>query len=583
MSDVVVLKPGAATADRTRPVRRVSSSLLVSRLWTLSLVLILAFLVLYPIAMLVAGAFTEPGAIGAYGDFTLANFVELFSEPIVYQAVYNTLFICAASTIVAVAIGLLFAWITARTDTPMIGLIEMAGIMPLFLPPLVAGIAWSFLGSPTTGLINVFLNAMGFEWRVNVYSYAGMIFVFGMYYSPYVYMFAHAALANVDASLEEAANVVGAGTLRTILTITFPLVLPAILSGGLLAFIVMMGTYGIPGALGTPARIPLLTTYMYQLVSSSPPRYNTVAAVAILLLLITATLVFVKQRLLSGRSFATIGGKGFKARRTPLGRWKWLTLSFALLYIFLVAVLPTLALAVGAFRRFMFIPDVSALFDWSQYGVAHFYSLFRNPTTMRSLVNTLELGIITIVVGGVLSFSIAYTIYRTRIAGRQTIEILSSLSVAIPSLVIGVAYLWAWIGLPGGLYGTIWILALALVARFLPDAVQSLSTSLMQIHRDLEEASWICGRGYAATIAAIVLPLSRPGLISTSTLLFILAIRELGSTLFLYTSLTMPMAMLLLQYFESGNISMTAAFCIVQIGLLLIATLGARMLSGKRI
>ena len=145
---------------------------------------------------------------------------------------------------------------------------------------------------------------------------------------------------------------------------------------------------------------------------------------------------------------------------------------------------------------------------------------------------------------------------------------ISTLPVAIPGLVIGVAYLWAWIGLPGGLYGTIWILALAFIARFMPDTIKALSTSLLQIHKELEEASWICGKGLLGTIRTIVLPLARPGVIAAMTLLFILAIRELGSSLFLYTSNTMVMAVLLLDYYEGGNVGITSAFSLVQTALL---------------
>ena len=151
--------------------------------------------------------------------------------------------------------------------------------------------------------------------------------------------------------------------------------------------------------------------------------------------------------------------------------------------------------------------------------------------------------------------------------------------VAIPGLVIGVAYLWAWIGLPGGLYGTIWILALAFIARFMPDTIKALSTSLLQIHKELEEASWICGKGLLGTIRTIVLPLARPGVIAAMTLLFILAIRELGSSLFLYTSNTMVMAVLLLDYYEGGNVGITSAFSLVQTALLAVLIGVAHVLS----
>ena len=177
-------------------------------------------------------------------------------------------------------------------------------------------------------------------------------------------------------------------------------------------------------------------------------------------------------------------------------------------------ILPSLALIVAAFRKFMFIRDAASLFDMKQYSLMHFYSIFDNPLTINSIYNAIEVGIITAVVGGTLAFAIGYTIHRTNVPGRRSIDLISTLPVAIPGLVIGVAYLWAWIGIPGGLYGTIWILALAFIARFMPDTVKALSTSFLQIHRELEEAAWVCGKGMLGTIATIVLPLARPGVIA---------------------------------------------------------------------
>src|SRR5678815_4127853 len=205
----------------------------------------------------------------------------------------------------------------------------------------------------------------------------------------------------------------------------------------------------------------------------------------------------------------------------------------------------------------MFIRDVSSLFDMRQYSLVHFHSIFDNPLTLRSIYNAVEVGVTTAVVGGVLAFAIGYTIHRTKVAGRRSIDLISTLPVAVPGLVVGVAYLWAWIGIPGGLYGTIWILALAFVARFIPDTVKALSTSFMQIHKELEEAAWISGRGMLSTIATIVLPLARPGVVASMSLLFVLAIRELGSSLFLYTSDTTVMAVLLLDYYAVSYTHLT--------------------------
>ena len=554
------------STDVVRPPRR-----LAAPLWVLALLLLLAFLVIYPLLMLVFGALSDSNpVIDGFGKFnpSAKHFLEVLGNENVHLAFFNALAACGGGTILAVVIGLAFSWIVVRTNTPFKGFIAGASLVPLFVPPLVAGVAWGILGSPKTGLLNTALKWMNIDFRFDFYSMSGLIIVFGMYYAPYVYMFTASALRNMDPSLEEASEVAGASAFTTIFTITFPLIAPAILAGSLLSFVVMLGIYGVPAALGAPANISVLTTYIFKLTAWSPPLYNTAAAVAILLMVVTAILVWAQQRVLSGRSFATVAGKAFRPRSLNLGKWRWFTFSLALTYLMIVVVLPTLALVIAAFRKFMFFKDFNALFDMSQYSWVHFNSVFDNPLTMLSIWNTLKVGVITAVIGGVLAFAIGYTVFRTQVSGRKSIDLLSTLPVAIPGLVVGVAYLWAWIGLPGGLYGTIWILALAFVARFIPDTVKALSTSFLQIHRELEEAAWICGRGLLGTIRTIVLPLARPGVVASMTLLFVLAIRELGSSLFLYTSDTTVMAVLLLDYYEGGNTGKTAAFSLVQTAIL---------------
>ena len=517
-------------------------------LWVALLLAILGFLVIYPLLTLLLGALTDTNPVVdgfSLRHLSIVNFLAVLANPNVAEALFNTLIACGGGTLIAVVIGLAFSWIVVRTNTPFKGFIAAASILPLFAPPLVAGVAWTILGSPKTGLINTLFKSAGLDWRVDFYSLWGLVFVFGIYYAPYVYMFTSSALRNMDPSLEEAAEISGASAFATLFSVTFPLIMPAIVSGMLLSFIVMLGIYGIPAVLGAPTNISVLTTYIFKLTNWSPPLYNTAAAVAIILMVVTGALVFLQQKVLSGRSYTTVAGKAYRPRNLDLGRWRWFTFALGVVYLLVVVILPSLALIVAAFRKFMFIRDAASLFDMRQYSLMHFYSIFDNPLTMRSIYNAVEVGIITAVVGGTLAFAIGYTIHRTNVAGRRSIDLVSTLPVAIPGLVIGVAYLWAWIGIPGGLYGTIWILALAFIARFMPDTVKALSTSFLQIHRELEEAAWVCGKGMLGTIRTIVLPLARPGVIASMTLLFVLAIRELGSSLFLYTSNTMVMSVLL--------------------------------------
>jgi iron(III) transport system permease protein len=550
--------------------------------WVLSLLAILTFLVVYPLLTLLLGALTDTNPVVegfSVAHLSITNFLTVLSNPNVGEALFNTLVACGGGTLIAVAIGLTFSWIVVRTNTPFKRFIAAASILPLFAPPLVAGVAWTILGSPKTGLINTIFKWLHLDLHVDFYSLPGLVFVFGIYYAPYVYMFTASALRNMDPSLEEAAEISGASAFATLFSVTFPLIMPAIISGMLLSFIVMLGIYGIPAVLGAPTNINVLTTYIFKLTNWSPPLYNTAAAVAIILMVVTGALVFLQQRVVSGRSYVTVAGKAYRPRNLDLGPWRWLTFGFGITYLIVVAVLPTLALIVAAFRKFMFIRDAASLFDMKQYSLMHFHSIFDNPLTLNSIYNAVEVGVITALAGGALAFAIGYTIHRTHVPGRRSIDLLSTLPVAIPGLVIGVAYLWAWIGIPGGLYGTLWILALAFIARFMPDTVKALSTSFLQIHRELEEAAWVCGTGMLRTIRTIVLPLASPGVIAAMTLLFVLAIRELGSSLFLYTSNTMVMSVLLLDYYEGGNLGKTAAFSLVQTVLLGVLIGGANWLS----
>ena len=256
-------------------------------------------------------------------------------------------------------------------------------MIPLFVPPLVAGVAWSILGSPKSGLLNTLLPWAGLDWRIDLYSMAGLILVFGMYYAPYVYMFTASALRNMDPSLEEAAEIAGVGPVRTLFTITFPLIAPAIISGMLLSFIVMLGIYGIPAVLGAPGQYLGAHHLHFQADQLEPAALQhrrrgrdhpdgsdrrAGAAPA--------------DACWRARSFIDGRRQGVPAARARCsGRGAGSRSASRSLYLFVVVVLPTLALIVAAFRRFLFIPDAASLFDPRQYSLMHFERLFDNPLT----------------------------------------------------------------------------------------------------------------------------------------------------------------------------------------------------------
>jgi iron(III) transport system permease protein len=561
---------------------------LAGRVWVAALLLLLTALVLYPLFMLLLGAMSHVGPLSPEFSIWAVNLERLYAvatHSTAQRALMNSFITCGLGTVFALIIGLFFAWLTERTDTPGKKIIGVVGLFPLFVPPLVAAIAWSLLGSPRTGLLNTVIAATGLPFRLNMFSYEGIIFVFGVYYAPYVYLFAAAALRNMDASLEEAAAISGVGPMKTLFTITMPVIAPALGSAALLCFVVTLGVWGVPAILGTQAKIPAITTYIYTMFQGNPPDHAGAAAASIYLVLITGVGVLLQRWLHSSRNAVTVTGKSTRPRVMSLGGWKYVTLGVGILYLLIAVVIPMLALMFIAFRRFIFVASFEAMFDFSLFGLNNFQNLFANPYTMLSIWNSLIVGVTTAALGSVLCFALGYTIVRTRLPGRSALDVVATLPVAVPSLVIGISYLWAWIAIPIGLYGTLGILVLASLARYLPDAMKSMTGTLGQAHRELEEASWICGTGVLATIARIILPITWSGVAAAALLIFVLSIREYGATLFLYNNRTILMPLMLVQLIEVSTLGSVAAYSLLQVAVLIGLTLVGWMIAqaGKRI
>lgn len=543
------------------------------------LLLALLLLVLYPVVALLYGSITTGSPRAFHFDpsqLTLKNYIQVYSSGAVWEATLNTIAVVVGSAALALIIAAFFAWLVARSNVPARGLVEAAALMPLFVSPLIAALAWSSLGSPRAGLLNVVFRDLGVPVQVNFHSRLGVLLVMAVYYAPYAYMFLVSALHRMDPILEEAAAVCGANTWATIRKVTLPLILHAVLSAVILVGVIMLAVYAIPAILGEPSQIPFLTTHLYKLVMTSPADYQSAATISVLLIAVTFFGVWVQNRLMAGRRFTTIAGKGLRPKRIDLGRWKYVCLAAAVAYIGVAIVLPYAAIVLSAIRAHMFIPKLSAMLDPKFIGLMNFKLLFSNALTTRSIYNTVIVGVTAAGLGAVLCFLLAYVIYRTKLPLRQTVNYLSMLPVAIPGLVIGVAYLWAWIMLPFGLYGTVGIIILAHVARFLPDGVRAASATLVQIHEELEESARICGAPFLATVRKVVVPLAKPGLVSSALLLFTLSVRELGATVFLYTSGSMTMSVQILQQWEGGRWGPTAALALLQSALLLVFTLAGR-------
>jgi iron(III) transport system permease protein len=540
---------------------------------------VLAVLIALPVGILLYAAFLDtppqPGSVG--GVLTLRNFQEILqSEQL--PALRNSLTMAALGTVLAVLGGGLLAWLAARTNVPMKRLVKVAGISPLFMSSLVGALAWSYLGSPNNGYINVVLRDFGIPIVFNINSLPGISFVFGLYYAPYAFLFLFGALSLINPELEDAASVHGANLRRTLMRVTFRLAAPAVLGTSLLIFVLIIENFPVPRLLGSPSGIGSLPGLIYSFMTTVPVKSNQAAAVSGLLMVVMLFFIWAQRKILSSREYTTVTGRGFRPKQTDLGVWRWPAAACVCLYMIFAVVLPFFALFQMAFRKASFVRNAYDLINPDAFTSVKFTSIFSYEPFYTGMTNSLLIGACCAFFGGILYLYISYVVFRTKTPGRAAMEYLAMSPVAVPAISMGLAFLWTWvvIPLPFKLYGTIGILVLAFIAIFMPQGFRGMSSSIRQVHPELEESALVCGATRVTAARKVLIPLIRGGIIGTMMLIFILSIRELSVALFLYTSETQVLAITIFDAAEGGNLSVAAGMSILYSFILLLITVVAQ-------
>jgi len=537
----------------------------------LGILVVLPFLTLAYASFISAAPFS-----GDASAWTFANYIDIWS-PEMMRAIGNTLVVSLFGTAIAMTIGTLLAWLAARSDIPCRPLVHLAGMMPLFLSLIVAALCWSLLGSGRSGYLNLVFSALGLPFRINMQSLAGIVFVHGVYYVSLPFLYVHSALTLVHPDLEEAAAIHGASLRRTLTRVTFPLVKPAIVGSALLLVVLMAEEFPVPQILAGPTGIETLSIRIYNLMHEVPASEGQASAVAMVLTAFVGLLVYTQRRMLAGRDFRTVTGKGLQVRRFPLGRWRWIALGFVCLYIVIAVVLPLAALVLTALRSNLYISSLAALFDPAQLSTERLRETLASPAVADSLKNSLLAAVSTAAFGGLFYFVLSYAVYRTDVWGRRALEFLAMVPLALPALVMGLGILWTWANVPLPVYGTLAILVIAYLGRFTPQGFRAISSSMLQIHTDLEEAAMVAGASKGRAVRRIVWPLMRAGVAAAMVVLFVLALRELTASLFLYTTDTRVLSIVIYEEYENGGWSAVASLSLIYTLLL-----GALSLAGRR-
>lgn len=535
------------------------------------LALVLAFLVLNPVLRLLASSVTAPRG----GGWTLANYVGAFSRPRYIQAFWTTMELGAAVTAICFVLAVPLAWAVSRTDMPGKATIRLLVLSAFVMPPYLGAIGWILLAGPNSGWLNIaWRAATGAEGAAfDIYTFTGLAYVIALYTFPFLFVFAAGALDVVSSEMEDAANILGAGTLRTALRITLPLVLPALLAGGIITFLETISLVGTPALIALPARINVVTTQLAQFFSP-PIRAEVAAAYTMPLLLVTILLYTVQQRLVGRKGFVTLGGKGGERRMIKLGAWRWVAFAYAAFILLLALVLPCLVLAQAAFAKAWgrgLRLDNLTLDNFA-------YLLFRHPGARGSIVNSFEYAGSAATIALLLAVGIAYIASRRLVRFGGMLGILCMTPFVIPGIVLAIAFYGAYAPPPFSLYGTGLILILAFTTRFLPIAYSSVNASIRSINPEMEEAVRILGGGRGMAIRRVLAPLMKRSLVGAWLLVFIPASRELSTAMFLYGPSTRPMSIMLLDLSEEGNFELLAA-----LGFLLLAATFVIVALGMRL
>jgi len=541
---------------------------------------LIAYLALVPLGFLLWQTFVRSGHL------TLANFRAAYSTIGLGRMLANSFAFAIGSTMLAIVIGTALAYLIVRTDVPFKPLMYAVSLVPLIIPGVLHTIAWIFLASPQIGILNrnVIENIPGLHGHpFNIFSIPGMILIEGLHLSPLVFLLMVASFRSMDPSLEESAVMSGAPLWRVFFRITLPLARPALYAGILIMMVRGLESFEVPALVGLPNHIWVFTSRIWSALNALNPDYGQAGAVAMSLLVLTSLGVWWHSRLAKrSRSFQTVTGKGFRPRPIPLGVWKWPATALILLYFVVAVVLPMLTLVYMSTQSFYSPPSRYTL---SHMSFANYTQVLHDPFVRHTALNSLILGVSSATAVMLIAAVASWLVVRTQLPGRWIVDNLAFLPLVIPGLVLGVALLSVYlrVRLPLiSIYGTLWILFIAYMTRFMPYGMRYASTSTFQISRELDESAAMSGAGWFQTFRRIDLPLLAPGLVAGWIYILVVSVRELGATVVIYSPGKETLAIAIWEKYLDGLFPELAALGVLMILSLVVlvmiaAKLGARI------
>lgn len=555
------------------PRPRVSADTLIK----LAAGVLVAYLALSPLLFLLQSAFTEDGE----GGFSLANMVKVFTDRRAPGLLGNSAVFALGSTALAMVLGTGLAYLHARTDVSGKGLIFAVALMPMAVPGIMYASAWIVLGRPGTGILNMPFHALGLD-PVNIFSMPGMIWIEGTNLASVVFLMMLAAFRASDPGLEESALTHGAGRWETFFRVSLPLVRPAMLGAALLTVVRALESFEVPALVGQRGGIWVYTSMIYHELNNFPTDMGLVSAYAFLLVLIAVVLMAaytLHMRRRSGRAVETIGGKGFRARPSAIRGWgRAAANAFVWLYIVSVVILPTAALVYSSLLPLSQAPTLESFGAMTLDGYA---SVLTNAHVRTGALNSVLLAVASATIVMVLVSVVAWVVVKGRGRGRWVLDQLTFFPVAFPGIALGLAILFVYLRVPIGVYGTLGILLIAYVTKFMPFGMRYATSAMHQIGGELEEAARVSKANWAQTFRRVVLPLILPAFIAGWIYVAMISVRELSSSIILYSADTEVLGVAMWNLAQNGDLSELNALGFLLMVVLVLGAWGLQRLTSR--
>ena len=527
-----------------------------------SVLALLVYLIVPPLAILLQTSFwvvTSP----IDGFYSTQNYTTVLASPDLLPLLANSVIYGIGSSVLGILVGAVLAWLVERTNAPFKSLVYTSAFLALTIPEIIKAVGWVFLLGPRNGLLNTWLRLLLHTDGdlFNVFSMPGMIVVSALMWAPGVFLLLAGPFRSMDPALEEAGAMSGGSTWQTFWQVTFPLARPAVLSVLLLTFVRLLESFEVPAILGLPGKVHVLTTEIYLKISSGPlPDYGVASAYSVLLIILVSGGIYLYTRATRNADrFSTVTGKGFRPRLVDLRGFRVLA-AVVILVVPAAVVLPLAILLWASLQPFYSPPSLQAL---SRTTLEHYAGVFSDTAIRSSAINSAIVGVVASTIVVVLSAAVSWLLLRTQFRGRYLLDFLVAMVLVFPGVVLGLAILRTYLLLPLPLYGTVGILIVAYVTRFVPYAQRFVQPGLFQIHRELEESAQMSGAGWLTVFRRVLIPLLMPAMFGAWIWVFLTSVRELSMAVLLVNAQSQVVGTTLFALWQEGRLNEMAAYSVL--------------------